>query len=617
MLKDIRSPEALRSLPAEQLPLLAGELRQSIMSTVAANGGHLASNCGIVEVTIALHRVFNTPAEKIFFDVGHQAYAHKLLTGRQDGFARLRKTDGVSGFPSPAESIYDPAPAGHGGSALSLALGAAAASPDAPDRVIAVVGDGCAGCGVTFEALNNASNCPGKERLILILNDNQMSISKNSGALSRYLGKVISGDFYNRVRKKLKHHLKPMPHLFKLVRSILYAAKRVVMIPRGNFFEALGFRYLGPVDGHDINELIRVLEQSRKLPGPLVLHVVTQKGFGCSFAENDPTGYHGIAGCDERTGKMPVSSGGFSRAMGEALLKAGEKDPRIAVISAGMLDGTGLRRFAEKFPERSFDVGIAEEHAVTFACGLAAGGMRPVCAIYDTFLQRALDAVYHDGVLAGVPLIIAADRAGIVEDGPTHHGIYNCGFLRSLPDITIMAPPRPEDMEHFLEFALELSSVVVIRYPRGGVESRELPELPPLKKGRAVEVISCDADDKAVIWSIGAELFTALAVADELAKRGIKATVIDARFLKPFDKEKALEFRSFRQYTIENHSVSGGLYSALLESLAGYSHQPVRGFGFPDDAIVAHGEIAKLREKYSLTADSVAAQISADFGKSI
>lgn len=617
MLEKIQSPEDLRSIPAEQLPLLAGEVRKSIMSAVAENGGHLASNCGTVELTIALHRVFNTPEEKIFFDVGHQSYTHKLLTGRQEGFARLRKADGISGFPNPAESIHDPAPAGHGGSALSLALGVAAGSPGAPERVVAVVGDGCAGCGVTFEALNNASHCPGKNRLILILNDNQMSISRNVGALSRYLGKVISGDFYNRFRKKLKHHLEPMPRLFKLVRSVLYAVKRLVMIPRGNFFEALGFRYLGPVDGHDINELIRVLEQSRKLAGPLVLHVVTQKGFGCSFAENDPTGYHGIAGCDAVTGKLPVSSGGFSRALGEALLKIGEHDPRIAVVSAGMLDGTGVRRFAEKFPERSFDVGIAEEHAVTFACGLASGGMRPVCAIYDTFLQRALDAVYHDGVLAGVPLVIAADRAGIVEDGPTHHGIYNCGFLRSIPGITIMAPVQPDDVEKFLEFALELASPVVIRYPRGGVPFRKLPELPPLEKGRAAEVISGRGADRAVLWSIGAELFTALAVADELTEHGIPVTVIDARFLKPFDKEKAVEYRNYRQYTIENHSISGGLYSALLESLADCQHQPVRGFGFPDDTIIAHGETGKLREKYGLTAGYIAGRIVADFEKSI
>ncbi len=614
VLERIKSPADLRQLQLKELDALALELRRIITETVAANGGHLASNCGIVELTIALHRVFNTPDEKIFFDVGHQAYAHKLLTGRGGKFASLRKIDGISGFPDPAESPFDPAPAGHGGSALSLALGAAAAMPDAAERVIAVVGDGCAGCGVTFEAMNNAAVCPGKERLLVILNDNQMSIAENVGALSRYLGKVISGKFYNRIRGGFKRKLRHFPGVFRLIRGLVYAFKRA-LIPRGNFFEALGFRYLGPVDGHDMTELLRVLSQSRNLSGPLLIHVVTRKGFGCKFAEDNPTGYHGISRCDAITGELPVSTGGFSRVLGDALVKLGDKDPRIAAVSAGMVDGTGLRPFFEKFPQRSFDVGIAEEHAVTFACGLAGNGMRPVCAVYDTFLQRALDGIYHDGILANLPLIIAADRAGVVEDGPTHHGIYNCGFLRSLPGITIVCPAFPDEVSACLELALELSSPTVIRYPRGGVPERSLPELPPWKHGKAAVVISCDDPEQIVIWSIGAELFTALEVADILKSDGIPVSVIDARFLKPFDRELAEKYCRYRQFTIENHCISGGLYSALLEALSGVAHAGVTGFGWPDDQIIPYGEVGRLREKYHLTSKFIAERIRAESGK--
>ena len=609
ILEKIQSPTDLRRLPESELELAADELRQLIISTVAINGGHLASNCGAVELTLALHRVFNTPQEKIFFDVGHQSYTHKILTGRRDQFASLRKINGISGFPAPEESVFDPAPAGHAGTALSLALGAAAAAPQSSDRVIAVVGDGCVGCGMTLEALNNISHTPGKERLILIINDNRMSISRNVGALSRYLGKVISGSTYNRYRSRVKSRLRRLPKLFQLIRRMVYRLKKLLLPSGGSLFETLGLRYVGPVDGHDLKKLTAVLKSLREAGGPVVLHVVTSKGAGCSFAQADPTRYHGISGCDPESGDLPGSAPGFSRAFGNAMVKFAEADARITAVSAAMIEGTGLKSFAEKFPERIFDTGIAEEHAVTFSASLAANGKLPVCAIYDTFLQRALDSVYHDGVLAQVPLVIAVDRAGAVEDGATHHGIYNCGFLRSIPGLTVMAPAFCSDVERFLEFALKLGTPVVIRYPRGGVKELENIERAPLELGKAAIVRKRDDAGQIVLWSFGAELVTALETADILEKSGIAVTVVDARFLKPFDKVLAEKFCKFRQYTIENHSVTGGLYSALLESCAKFEHAPITGFGWPDDEIIGHGNIAKLREKYSLTAAAIAEKI--------
>lgn len=615
ILDQIKSPSELRQLPETDLPAVAEELRRIIIATVAENGGHLASNCGAVELTLALHRVFNTPEEKIFFDVGHQSYAHKILTGRKDKFATLRKINGISGFPAPEESPFDPAPAGHAGTALSLALGAAAAQPDSAARVIAVVGDGCVGCGMTLEALNNISGTPGRERLILIINDNQMSISRNVGALSRYLGKVISGSLYNRVRYRFKSRLERRPKLFNLVRRMVYRFKKLLMPQKGNFFETLGLRYVGPVDGHDLKKLISVFTQLRHSGGPVVLHVVTSKGAGCSFAEADPTRYHGIAGCDPEKGTLPESYPGFSKAFGNAMVKLGEADPRIVAVSAAMLDGTGLKDFAGKFPERTFDTGIAEEHAVTFAASLAANGKLPVCAIYDTFLQRALDSVYHDGVLAQVPLVIAVDRAGAVEDGATHHGIYNCSFLRALPGLTVMAPARCCEVEKYLKFAFQLKHPAVIRYPRGGVKDFALPSLPELELGKAAIIRQSTAAEQIILWSFGAELVTALETAELLEKSGIAATVVDARFLKPFDKILAEKFCKFRQYTIENHSVAGGLYSALLESCSSFEHAPITGFGWPDDEIIGYGEISKLREKYALTSEHLAKRIAASLGK--
>lgn len=598
----------MRRLPEDVLPELASELRQLIIERVASNGGHLASNCGAVELTIALHRVFKTPDDRIFFDVGHQAYTHKLLTGRQAGFERLRKKDGVSGFPFPAESVFDPVPAGHAGSALSAALGAAAAEPDSPKKCIAVIGDGCIGCGETFEALNNVLSCAGSNRLIIVLNDNQMSISHNVGALSSYLNRIISGTAYNKLRSRFKKGLRRMPGMFNFVRSLVNGIKSAIL-PQGNFFGALGLRYLGPVDGHDLKKLIRTLERVNDIGGPVILHVVTRKGYGCTFAEKDPTRYHGIGKCDPVTGELPPAAPGFSSAFGEAMVKIASEDSRLVAVTAAMKEGTGLSAFAGRFPGRFFDAGIAEEHAVSFCCGLAASGKRPVCALYDTFLQRALDQLYHDVALAQLPVIFAVDRSGAVEDGPTHHGIYNCGFLRALPGVAVCAPPRCQDVEKYLRMALALDRPVVIRYPRGGTPPLEIPELDePLIPGKAA-LIRRYPEEHILIWSFGAELFTALETADILAEKGIFSAVADARFLSDIDCEVARKYAGVPQFTIENHSLCGGLFSAVAGVLAGIPNRGLHGFGWTHDRIIPHGETTLLREDAGLTPPQIAAKI--------
>lgn len=595
----------LRSADIRELPQIAAGLRHKIIDSVSRNGGHLASNCGCVELIIALHRVFNTPDEKLFFDVGHQAYAHKLLTGREEGFKKLRKADGVSGFTTPMESIFDPAVSGHAGCALSAALGHCAADPDSPDKVVAIVGDGAMGCGVTLEALNSAVSLPGSQRLILILNDNRMSISGNVGALSRVLNRVIAAPSYNRFKKFIKKILTPLPWLKKLFSSLDNAGKNMVM-PPAPLFETLGFRYFGAVDGHDMAQLITTLDNVRKISGPLIVHVITEKGHGCDFAAADPTRYHGISGCDPDTGEMKNSGNGFSAAFADTMETISKENPDITAVCPAMLEGTGLSNYAEKFPDRCFDLGIAEEHALTFASGLAAAGKRPVCAFYDTFLQRALDAVYHDIALANLPVIIAVDRSGAVADGPTHHGIYTCGFLRSLPNTTILTLAAENEMLPAIRFAVLLASPVIIRYPKGnGISGHELI---PFEKGKAVIRRHGDKNSP-VIWALGAEVATALETADLLEKYDLDCTVIDARFLKPFDRDTALFLAEKMHITIEDHCECGGLYSALTEVLAEVSHGPVHHFAWSSEKVIPHGNIRTLKEESGLNAGIIAEKI--------
>lgn len=597
--------DELRSLKPEELPAFADKLRKIIIDSVSRNGGHLASSCGCVELIMALHRVFDTPAEKIFFDVGHQAYAHKLLTGREKEFDRLRRHDGVSGFPHPAESIFDPAVSGHAGTALSAALGHCAADPESKEKVIAVIGDGAMGCGITLEALNHAATLPGSQRLLIILNDNRMSISGNVGTLSRMLNRVIAAKSYNRFRRGLKKLLSPLPKV-KNFFSRLNEAGKSVLLPPALFFETLNLRYFGAVNGNDTEQLLSTLPRIKELDGPLLLHVITRKGYGCEYAEQNPTRYHGISGCDPDTGEMSSPAGGFSHAFGQAMIDLAGKYPEVAAVCPAMLEGCGLSGFARQYPDRCFDTGIAEEHAVTFASGLAAAGKRPVCAFYDTFLQRALDGIYHDAALAGLPLIIAVDRSGAVADGPTHHGIYNCSFLRALPGVTTMVIADEKEMYAALEFALQLAAPVILRYPKGS--GCNLPLL-PFEYGKAV-IRRTGNTASPVLWACGGEVKTAMAVAEILKNKNLDCTVVDARFLKPFDGELAKKFAGCKQFSIEDHCLTGGLYSALTETLAGIPHEQISGFGWPSDTIVPHGETAVIRKNAGLDAGTIAEKIA-------
>jgi len=606
ILNHIHSPADLRKLAPGELPLLCAELRQNIIDTVSSNGGHLAASLGAVELIVALHYLFNTPDDKILFDVGHQAYAHKLLTGRKEAFDRLRQVKGCAGFPTPAESEFDPCITGHAGVAISNAVGIAAANWLRGERgkVVAVVGDGSLNCGISLEGLNNAK-AHGKN-LIVILNDNKMSISPNVGGLPNYLNRLISGGPYNRFKRTVKDVIKTLPRhdrIHRIVRKIAEAVKGFLL--PGVVFEELGFRYIGPIDGNDLEKLLHTIGNIKDLQGPFLIHVITRKGLGYKFAEADPENYHGVSGFCVEDGKLtPNGSNTFSKAFGKSMIDLASAHPEVVAITAAMACGTGLKNFADKLPRQFFDVGIAEEHAVSFAAGLATNGIRPVVAIYSTFIQRALDNIYHDVVLAGLPVIFALDRAGAVEDGPTHHGIYDLGFLLAMPGLTVMAPADEAELELMLNFAYELKKPVAIRYPRGG--SRREIAATPLKLGKA-DIVK-DGND-AMIWATNLEVATALEVADLLANDNIDAGVVNTRFLSPFDRETLLEHKDRAIVTIEDHTLTGGLAAVVDSALAAaQTHGKILHFGWPNE-LIGHGKISEIRQHHGMDAAAIAAKI--------
>jgi len=605
-IEKIKSPADLRNLSDRELEELAAEIRERIIRVVGENGGHLASNLGTVELTIALHRVFDSPREPLFFDVGHQCYTHKLLTGRADRFDTIRRFGGLSGFPSPGESPHDPAFAGHAGSALSLALGVAAARELSGDdgKVVAVIGDGSLSNGITLEALNSTSM--GGRNLIIILNDNRMSITGCVGALRRSLNRLIVDRRYNRFRVGVERALRDHERGTWLARRIKEFFRRLLFAP-GIWFSELGIRYFGPVNGHSLPELTQMLQRLKMLEGPLLLHVVTEKGHGCDFAARSPTLYHGVRGYSLPDGEVPSGEMTFSKAFGGAMCRLAEKHPDVVAVAAAMIPGTGLGEFKERFPDRCCDVGIAEEHAAVFASGLALSGKRPVCAIYSTFMQRALDCVCHDAALGNLPVIYALDRAGVTADGPTHHGIYDPGFLRALPNLTVMSPATAGELAAMLEFSYELGSPAVLRYPSGRpVADGRLPE-DVLRLGKAQLVSSGDADAP-VIWGIGAAVGIALdAAALWKARFGRECTVVNARFLKPFDAELARSFAGRPQLAIEDAACCGGLYSALAEALASDPGARVLPFNWPD-RVIPHGLTADNFAECGLSAELIVAR---------
>ncbi len=604
------SHKELKKCTQEQLQKICAALREDIIASVSENGGHLASSLGAVELCVVLHKYFDLNGnDAVFFDVGHQAYAHKLLTGRENSFKRLRQFDGCSGFTSPAESSTDPVCTGHAGVSISQAAGAAKALDmlDTPGKIVAVIGDGALGCGIAWEALNNIRDKNG--RLLIILNDNQMSISPNRGSIRKCLNKIISGRFYNRIRSSISAQEKNKKNIFlRLLRRIEHSIKGI-FFSDGILFQELGFRYFGPIDGNNIKELCSIMQA---LPSgkPVILHVVTQKGCGYTPAEKNPEIFHGVSPFCRETGTIHASSGKtYSDAFSEALCALAEEHGDVAAISAAMCSGTGLAEFEKKFPERCFDEGIAEGHSVAFASGLACRGMRPVVAMYSTFLQRALDNVYHDICLNNLPVIFCIDRTGAVPDGPTHHGIYALPFLKQLPNLTIMSPADRNEMKEMLYLAYSLASPVILRYPRG-----KYPELPgtttPVECGKSTVI--CDPENADLsIWASGAELARALKVAALLEKHRIKARIVNARFILPFDNELAKKLSSKPQVVMDDYTPDG-LYASLKNALSEIADAaPLLPFTWPANTILRHGNIEELRKKYNLTEEKIAQHILA------
>lgn len=616
ILDTINEPADLRKLGRDELTQLAAEIRSTIINTVAETGGHLASSLGVVELTIALHRVFYSPFDKIVWDVGHQSYAHKLLTGRRAVFATLRQQGGISGFPKRSESPHDAFDTGHSSTSISAALGMAVARDltGGSERIVAVIGDGSLTGGMAFEGLDQAGQL-GTD-LTVILNDNSMSISENVGALSSYLSRLRAAPTYYRLKGGVQGVLRRVPLVGGWLARTTERVKDAVryFLVQGSIFEDLGFTYLGPIDGHNIALLEQVLDDAKRLPGPVLVHVATQKGRGYDPAEADPSFFHGPGPFEVETGELrrhPVHPT-YSTVFGNELIRLAERDWRIVAITAAMSEGTGLGGFAERFPNRLYDVGIAEQHAVTFAAGLAVAGLRPVVALYSSFLQRGFDQVLHDVCLQRLPVTLAIDRAGIVgEDGETHQGLYDFGYLRLMPGMTIMAPADENELRGMLVAAIKLNGPASIRYPRGsglGLAPTDPP--PEIPIGRGVELRS--GDDLTIV-AIGPLVHAAQEAAQALAGEGISAQVINARFVKPLDTELILGAvsRTGRLLTIEEHVHPGGFGSAVLEALTeagltGDSAPRVRCLAVPD-TVVRHGVAARYREQFGLTANGIAA----------
>lgn len=611
VLDTISQPQELKKMSYAQLEMLAAEIRELIIKTVACTGGHLAPNLGVVELSIALHSVFNSPIDKIVWDVGHQAYIHKILTGRREAFSTLRQLGGLSGFPKRQESVHDAFGTGHSSTSISAAVGMAIARDLSGQKhhVLAVIGDGSLTGGMAYEALNHAGDL-GKN-LIVILNDNEMSIAKNVGAMSEYLSTLRTAPTYSRVKHDIEFLLRRIPAIGDTVAKTAERVKdslKYLVVP-GMWFEELGFTYLGPIDGHNIPMLTGVLEKAKNMQGPILVHVLTQKGKGYKPAECNPDKFHGVGPfCIEsgqviKNGTKPSYTGVF----GDTLIDIAKTNENITAITAAMPEGTGLRKFASLYPARFFDVGIAEQHAVTMAAGMAAQGKRPVVAIYSTFMQRAYDQVLHDICMQKLPVTIALDRAGIVgEDGPTHHGIFDYSFLRNIPNLVVMAPKDENELRHMLYTATLLDSPAVLRYPRGSGVGVAIDEpLQMLDIGKSEELRT---GKDVVFYAVGTTVNECLKASDMLRGKGIQAGVINARFVKPLDQETIRKIAKDTGIivTVEDNILTGGFGSAVLESVNDQNLHWVKilRIGLPDQ-FIEQGNRAQLLEKYGLTAPGI------------
>ncbi len=611
ILNMISRPADLKNLSPEQFPQICEEIREQIISVISNVGGHLASNLGVIELTVALHYLLDTPRDLIVWDTGNQAYAHKLLTGRREQFHTIRQFDGLSGFCKREESEYDTFNAGHAGTGVSAAVGFAEAREQRQQKhkVVCVVGDGALTSGLTMEGLQQAGGL--NRDLLVILNDNQMSISKNVGAISAYLNRTITGEFFDRITEETKRVLGKMPHIGEQVQRLAGRAQELVkgLLLPGLLFEELGFRYVGPIDGHQFEHLLPTLENVLKLEGPTLLHVVTKKGLGYAPAMDDPVWFHASSPFDRETGRPRKKSArpSYSSFAVNTLIQLAKEDPRIVAVTAAMSEGTGLGAFEKLFPDRLYDVGIAEQHAVTFAAGLAAQGMRPVIPIYSTFLQRAYDQVVHDVATQNLPVTFCIDRGGLVaEDGTTHHGAFDLAYLRHVPNMVVMAPKDENELQHMVKTCIGCDRPAAVRYPRGsslGVDMDPMPQALPLGKGELLR----EGTDIALV-AIGVTVHQAVEAAERLAQEGISAAVINARFVKPLDGDLiaavAREVKCL--LTVEESTAMGGFGSAVLELLSSQGIVGVRTkcLGLPD-WYIEQGPQDLLREKYGLTADGI------------
>jgi 1-deoxy-D-xylulose-5-phosphate synthase len=620
ILDRIKGPKDLKDCSMKELSQLSKEIRSLIIEVVSKNGGHLSPNLGVVEMTIALHYVFDTPEDKIIWDVGHQCYTHKILTGRKEQFSTLRQLDGLCGFPCREESEHDIYNTGHASTALSAALGMAVArdKEDKTHQVVAVVGDGSLTGGVAWEALNQIGHL--REKLIIVLNYNEMSISLNVGAMSKYLSYLVSGQHYLRMKDHAKTILKAIPAvgwpMIKAGRAIEEVIKKTFF--PGLLFEELGVRYIGPVQGHSLGSLIEVFKDAKAYEGPVLILCVTKKGKGYPPAQNNPAKYHSASPFDIQTGESISTDKRttYSAVFGEAVVDLAEKDEKIVAITAAMPDGTGLRDFSQRFPDRFFDVGIAEQHAVDFATGLALSGYKPVVAIYSTFLQRAYDQLYHDVCLMDMPVVFGLDRSGIVpDDGPTHQGINDIVYLRHLPNMIVMAPKDENELRHMLKSALSYGHPASVRFPKGkvvGVAQDEKLEVIPLGKGELLK------KGKDLLIAFGSLVHPALEAANKLEDDGIELAVVNARFAKPLDEELILSYADSGNVviTVEEGVTSGGFGSAVRELLDRKKIFDVRfkSIGLPDE-IYPLGKTDQVKKMFKLDPDGLAQQIRQFYGK--
>ncbi len=621
ILKSIHSPADLKHLSPDQFPALCGEIREQIIGAVSSVGGHLASNLGVVELTVALQYLLDTPTDKIVWDTSNQTYTHKLLTGRREQFHTLRQYGGLSGFCKREESEYDTFNAGHAGTGVSAAFGMVTAREQLgqKQKVVCVVGDGAMTAGMTLEGLQNAGGL-GKDFLV-ILNDNQMSISKNVGAISAYLSRTITGEFYGKMREETGQLLRKIPHIGsdmqKLARRAEELAKGAIL--PGLLFEELGFQYSGPIDGHNFEHLIPTIENMLKMKGPVLLHVITKKGFGYKPAVKNPVWFHACPPFVRETGapaKKATRPSHTTIAM-DSLIKLAREDKRIVAITAAMCEGTGLTAFEKEFPNRIYDVGIAEQHAITFAAGLATQGMKPVVVMYATFLQRAYDQIVHDVATQNLPVVFCIDRGGLVaEDGTTHHGAFDYAYLRHVPNMVVMAPKDENELQHMMKTCVQHNGPISVRYPRGvslGVKMDPAPEALPIGKGELLK----DGTDVAIA-AIGVSVWQAVQAAERLSEEGVSTTVVNARFVKPLDKELIVEVAKRVRYvvTVEEGCRMGGFGSSVLETLseAGVNDITTKILGLPD-WFIEQGPQDLLRERYGLTAEGIYQSVKELIGK--